>query len=135
MDKKTPAPPRVVEASVDGRLAPPGHMSPAEKGIWVSIVNSRPADWFQPEHEGMLTQYCRHRLNADSIFNQIQEMEQDWLKGDEGLDRYNKLSAMQERETRAMNALMRSMRLTQQSLYRADKAVKTQPGRKPWETK
>ena len=53
---------------------------------------------------------------------------------DEGLERWDKLHKLQDRETRNMNALMRSMRLTQQSLIRADKAVPSQKAKKPWES-
>ncbi|WP_256806563.1 hypothetical protein [Pseudomonas kurunegalensis] len=119
---------------VDNRLAPPFHLTPAQKAEWVQIVNARPADWFGPEHAAMLVQYCRHKVLSDLIAQQVEEFEPEWLLEDEGLKRFDKLGAMLERETRAMNALLRSMRLTQQSLVRADKAVATQKGRKPWQS-
>ncbi|WP_342622646.1 hypothetical protein [Pseudomonas alkylphenolica] len=119
---------------VDNRLAPPFQLTPAQKAEWVQIVNARPADWFGPEHASMLVQFCRHKVQSDLIAQQVEEFEPEWLLEDEGLKRFDKLGAMLERETRAMNALLRSMRLTQQSLVRADKAVATQKGRKPWQS-
>ncbi len=81
----------------------------------------------------MLAQYCRHKVQADLIAQQLEQFDPAWLVDDEGLKRFDKLGAMLERETRCMNALLRSMRLTQQSLLRADKAVTTTKGKKPWQ--
>ncbi|WP_313327006.1 hypothetical protein [Pseudomonas qingdaonensis] len=119
---------------VDNRLAPPRNLTPAQKAEWMQVVNARPADWFGPEHAAMLAQYCRHKVQADLIAQQLEEFLPEWLLEDEGLKRFDKLGGMLERETRAMNALLRSMRLTQQSLLRADKAVPSGgKGRKPWQ--
>lgn len=120
--------------SLSNRLAPPATLTGAQKACWVSVVNSKPAEWFGEEHGPMLAQYCRHKVQADLIAQQQENFDPAWLTDDEGLKRYDKLGAMMERETRAMNALLRSMRLTQQSLIRADKAVGNQgKGRKPWQ--
>ena len=118
---------------IDRRLAPAADLTAAQKAVWVSLVNARPADWFGDEHIGMLAQYCRHKVQSDLIAQQLEQFDPAWLVDDEGLKRFDKLGAMLERETRAMNALMRSMRLTQQSLVRADKAVQTSKGKKPWQ--
>lgn len=121
---------------IDRRIAPPRALTPAQKAEWVAIVNSRPADWFGEEHLGMLTQYCRHKAQSDLIAQQLEQFDPIWLADEDGLKRFDKLGAMLERETRAMNALLRSMRLTQQSLYNAksgNTASEKSKGRKPWE--
>ena len=118
---------------IDSRLSPPLHLTPAQKAEWVCVINSRPADWFGPENAAMLTQYCRHKVQADLIAQQLEAFDPGWLADDDGLKRFDKLGAMLERESRTINALLRSMRLTQQSLVRADKAVATTKGRKPWQ--
>ncbi len=118
---------------IDSRMAPPAGLTPAQKATWVTVVNARPADWFGPENAALLVQYCRHKVQSDILAQQLESFDPDWLLEDEGLKRYNKLSGMVERETRTMNALLRSMRLTQQSLVRADKAVPSAKGRKPWQ--
>lgn len=121
-------------SSLSVRLAPPADMTAAQKAVWVTVVNSKPADWFGEEHAPMLTQYCRHKVQADLIAQQHEAFDPAWLADDDGLKRYDKLGAMMERETRAMTALLRSMRLTQQSLIRAEKVVHPQgKGRKPWQ--
>ena len=92
----------------------------------------------------MLTQYVRHKASTDLIAQHLDSFDPSWLAGDErdsdegdtakfGLMRYNTLAAMLERETRTLNALDRSMRLTQQSKIRAEKVIKSQAGRKPWQ--
>lgn len=118
---------------VDSRLAPPASLTPAQKVAWVTVVNARPADWFGPENAALLVQYCRHKVQSDILAQQLEAFDPAWLLEDEGLKRYDQLSGMVERETRTMNALLRSMRLTQQSLVRADKSVPSAKGRKPWQ--
>ncbi len=121
-------------ARIDERLSPPADLTEAQRNIWVQVVNSRPADWFGIEHTGLLTQYCRHKVQADLLAAELEGFDPGWLKDTEGLRRYDKLSAMMDRESKAITMLLRSMRLTQQSLIRADKAVKSTRTRKPWET-
>ena len=121
---------------IDRRVPPPVSLTAAQKAEWVAIVNSRPADWFGDEHIGMLTQYCRHKVQSDLIAQQLEDFDPDWLVDEEGLKRFDKFGAMLERETRAMNALLRSMRLTQQSLYNAksgNTASQKSKGPRPWE--
>lgn len=117
---------------VNQRLAPPMLLTPAQKAEWVTVTNARPAEWFAPEHIAMLTQYVRHKTQADIVAQQIENFDLGWLADDDGMKRYDKLLAWLERETRTINALLRSMRLTQQSMIQPDKVVKTQ-GRKPWQ--
>jgi hypothetical protein len=97
------------------------------------MINARPAEWFGPEHAGMLAQYCRHKIQADLVAQQLQAFDPAWLADDDGLQRFDKLSAMQDRESKTITALLRSMRLTQQSMIRADKVVRNSIGRKPWQ--
>lgn len=121
---------------IDSRLSPPSNLTAAQKAEWVCVINSRPADWFGPENAAMLAQYCRHKIQADLIAQQLETFDPAWLADDDGLKRFDKLGAMLERETRCINALLRSMRLTQQSLYNAksaDTASKGSKGRKPWQ--
>lgn len=116
------------------RLAPAPNLTPAQKAVWVSVVNSKPADWFDESHGPMLAQYCRHKVTADLIAQQQEVFDPVWLTNDDGLKRFDKLAACLERETRSMIALMRTMRLTQQSLIRKDKTVQPQGReRKPWQ--
>jgi len=80
----------------------------------------------------MLVDYCRHVVKADVIDAQIKQFDPEWLNENDGLKRYDRLLAMAHRESQIINTLARSMRLTHQASYRADKAV-PKNGRKLWQ--
>ena len=76
---------------------------------------------------------------ARQLARKIAEFQPDWLDEPGGLERLDRLNAMLDREHRAVLALARSMRLTHQSQYAAQKAstlARQQPdgdARKPWD--
>src|SRR5690606_15281507 len=115
------------------RPEPPDELTDEEAADWRDVVNRLPPDWFPAETHGLLVQYCRHVVKARVIAGLIQEFDISWASTDEGLARYDKLTQMAEREGRALSSLATRMRLTQQSRYRADKAVDPKVPRKPWE--
>lgn len=96
---------------------------------WRAVTNRLPADWFPRETWPLLSQYCRHVVNARRVSQLVGQAEQR-KKLDIG--EYDKLLAMQEREGRAICALARAMRLTQQTSYDKSKKKPLQV-RKPWE--
>lgn len=111
-------------------------MTQGERTVWLATVNSKPADWFGSEHVPLLVNYCRHAARADLLNAQLAAFEPEWLKTDEGFRRFERLGKMFRDETTAINNLARAMRLTHQSLYRADKAATLSAGVKsdrPWE--
>lgn len=119
------------------RALPPAGLTPAQRVVWLETVNSKPSEWFGPEHVPMLEAYCRHVATARALAQQIEEFDPDWLKDDDGLKRYDRLLGMHVRETGRVNEFARAMRLTQQSIYRADKAAtlsKRGGVSKPWQT-
>ena len=126
------------------RPASPRDLTHEQAVEWRAIVNGMPADWFQRETHGLLSQYCRHVVAARRISEMImgfetelaRTVEQDGasklaitLAAAETLDR---LLKMQEREGRAMSSLATRMRLTQQTSYDKTKPrpIATKP---PWE--
>lgn len=119
------------------RLAPVAGLTQGERTVWLATVNSKPADWFGSEHVPILVNYCRHSARADLLNGQLQAFQPEWLETDEGFKRFERLSKLFRDETNAINVLARAMRLTHQSIYRADKAatiVAGGKGRKPWES-
>jgi hypothetical protein len=52
---------------------------------------------------------------AGLLAQQIAKFKPDWLKEPGGLERLDKLLQMADRETKALSACARSLRLTQQS--------------------
>lgn len=136
--RKSAASLAVVGSEIPGitRIPPPMTLSDGERAVWLATVNSKPAEWFGLEHVPLLVNYVRHVVAADVLDGQIRDFDPEWLKGDEGLSRYEKLRKIFRQETEAINRLARAMRLTHQSIYRADKAATLTDrarGRKPWE--
>ena len=114
------------------RLEPPYTLTDAEVVIWRMITAAMPSDHFAPSHIPLLTQLCRHVVASDRVSMLI-----------EAICKARKLSttelqsllATQSAESSAIVRIMRSLRLTPQSLYRAETAklrpLLTSP-RPPW---
>jgi len=119
------------------RLPAPLHLTDAEIGVWVDVVNDQPACAFTPTHIPLLEQYCRHVVQARIIADEILNFDRKWLADDEGLKRYDRLLGMQEREGRAASSLATRLRITRQATT-DPKTVGRANGRqarskKPWE--
>jgi hypothetical protein len=118
------------------RIRPPAHLTDAEVQVFNELVADQPATSFTQTHIPTIEMYCRHVVNGRILADEILNFDRSWLASDEGLKRYDKLLAMAERESRAANALARSLRITRQSLHpeTAGNAVKNHVrSRKPWE--
>lgn len=124
-DVATTAPVKVVP-----RPDAPYDLTDEQTDEWRAIVASLPADWFQRGNHALLSQYCRHVIAARRIAQLIEK-----FAGEPEIDlgAFADLLKQQERETRAINALLRSMRLTQQSVVRAETAKRPTQVTKPWE--
>lgn len=121
---------------VTQRLSPPIHLSDAEMAVWCEAVNDQPASSFTPTHAPLLEMYCRHIVQARILADELSNFERAWLADDDGLKRFDRLLAMNEREGRSASALARALRITRQSIDQQTVArtIKNQAkGRKPWE--
>jgi hypothetical protein len=96
-------------------LSPPPELSDAQKTVWFDVVGSLPDDWFTRAAHPILVAYCRHTCRARLLELQIAQFEAEWTGADDGLERLDRLLAVAERETRAMTACARALRLTPQS--------------------
>jgi hypothetical protein len=74
-----------------------------------------PAGWFGRESYPVLAAYCRHVCRARWLAQKIDEHAERFLKLEGGVQLLDKMFGMAEREGRAILALARSMRLTQQA--------------------
>lgn len=111
------------------RPQPPSDLTREQTEEWVAIVNRLPADWFPRETHPVLVSYVRHIVAARHIAQLIAKIEKASAVD---IDEYDKLLKLQERETRAITACARSMRLTQQSTYLPTKQ-KPGPVENPWD--
>jgi hypothetical protein len=118
------------------RLAPPLHLSEAERSVWVQCVDDQPAEAFTAVHEPLLELYCRHVVNSRVIAEEVAQFDRAWLADKDGLARYDRLLAMAEREGRAASSLATRLRITRQALHKvtAARMVMNMPREpKPWE--
>jgi hypothetical protein len=136
--RKSAAALSIIPAEALFRPKAPDHLTPLQANEWRAIVARMPPTWFSRETHGLLTAYVRHFANAKLVAEQIDAFETEWLRDAEGLERFDKLSRLLEREQRALSSLATRMRITQGSQLRADKAAsataKHPEGiRPPWE--
>jgi hypothetical protein len=97
---------------------------------WWAIVNRLPADWFPRETHGVLSQLCRHIVNARRVAQLIDaELQAEKLN----IDCYEQLLRMQAKESALIASLSTKLRITQQATVRAESARKPTLVRKPWE--
>ena len=117
MPRKSAAALSVVTPIQDHRPAVPDDMPEAQAIIWKGITNRLPHDWFRREHLELLRAYCQHAAIAQVIARRIEAFDPKWFAEDGGLERFDALSRVLDREHKAMLALARAMRLTHQSQY------------------
>ena len=133
--KKSLASLSVVPVPMDRMLPPPADLTPAQAELWSAVVATKPSDWFQADSLPLLTQYCKAVDGHRIVSAQVDEFDPEWLKTDEGLRRYERLLAMQDRQAKLSCSLATKMRLTQQSRYGArgaDRADARANGSRPW---
>jgi hypothetical protein len=135
--RKSAASLAVVAAMPGLRPEPPAELTPEQADVWRAVAATKPADWFGADTHPLLAGYCRHVAAARVLAGAIDAFAAPDLSTGEGLRRYGRLLAMRERETRAITALARSMRLTQQARYDA-RTANTAANRaggapRPWE--
>ena len=115
------------------RIAPPDSLTEREQGVWIDTAGSMPAHWFRPMHKPILASYCRHVAKSEKLASMVSQL----ISEPFDLAELDKLLAMAERETRAMTACARAMRITHQAQIQprgAGSATANQPkGLAPWE--
>ena len=104
------------------RPAPPADLTEAEATLWRTITETKPSDWFRPDTFELLAAYCRHAATHRVLDGQIAEFRPAWLTTADGLVAYGRLLGLRNAEVRVMLALATAMRITQQSVIRADAA-------------
>ncbi len=110
------------------RPDPPRELTPEQAEEWRGIVAALPVDWFSRAIWPLLCAYCRHVCNARQIAALIEAAHNGDLTDRKALMRFNRLLAMQERQSAALASLATRMRLTNQSRYTAGKAATAAKG-------
>jgi hypothetical protein len=129
----------VIDAGRRMPASPPPELTDAQATVWRDVVGSLPDGWFTRAAYPILVAYCRHVCRARLLEMQIAQFEPEWTRVDGGLERLDRLLAVAERETRAMMACARALRLTPQAQMHprtAGRAVSNLPiGPQPWDRK
>ncbi len=115
---------------------PPTELSDAQAAIWRDVVGSLPALWLKRAVYPIAVAYCRHATRARLLEMQVAQFEPEWTRVEGGLERFDRLLALCERETRAMIACARALRLrphAQMHPRTAGRAIDGLPvGPPPW---
>jgi hypothetical protein len=127
----------LVASEKSSRLMAPVHVSEAERGVWIEVVNDQPADAFSATHAPLLELYCRHIVQARVLADELTNFDRAWMADDEGLKRYDRLLGMAERESRAASSLATRLRITRQAVEHpatVGRGLRNQnKAKKPWE--
>ncbi len=127
------------------RITTPCYLTTAQAEVWSLVIGTKPLDWFASDTEPLLYAYCCAVVEHRELTKMINAFSKGAMKHQEStwaVERYEKLSKMQERQVRLLTSLATKMRLTQQSQYDAAKAARraapgaeNQPAGKtrPWE--
>ena len=114
------------------RPDPPGDLTSEQASEWRAIVGRMPADWFTRETHGLLVQYLNHWSDAKRLNKAVREIPEEYIMSKEHLV----LLKARDTESRAMMALARSLRLTNQSRYdpatASSRGKKSGDKRRPW---
>lgn len=99
------------------RLPAPYSLTDKEVEVWERIANSMPADHFAPGNASVLAQLCRHIAASDKVAMLVETIAR---KKPFDADAFAAMLRSQVAESVIINRLSRSMRLTQQALYRGE---------------
>ena len=91
-------------------------MPPDQAELWKRVVATKPADWFTADALPVLLQFCRHVSTAALLEARIVNAT------DDSIDKLDKLLALRDRESKAIQRLATALRLTPQSRIRPDTA-------------
>jgi hypothetical protein len=109
----------------------PYDLTDEEADEWRAIVTTMPADHFMRGNHALLGQYCRHIVAARRVAQLIESAakQPEFDRKEFGI-----LLRVQTAETGSIIRLLRSMRMTQQSVKRAE-TTKHPTGqmKKPWD--
>ena len=109
----------------------PEHLTQAQADVWRLVITSRAAELIPPESYPVLVEYCRAVVAADQVAEELDVFKPEWRKTDEGLRRWDKLLAMQDRLAGKIASLAVKLRITPSTRVHPEKAGTN--ARKGWE--
>jgi len=125
--------------TAEQRIAPaPAELSDAQAQVWRDVVSAMPEKWLHRAAYPILIAYCRHVCRARLLESMIGQFQPEWVRVEGGVERLNKLLAAAERETKAVVACARSLRISPSSAIQprtAGRLLQATPAGavKPWD--
>jgi hypothetical protein len=104
-------------AEVMWRPEAPDDLTVEQSEEWHAIVNTMPADHFMRGNYPLLAQLCRHIVSARRVAHLVERVANEQVLD---LKELSALLQLQAAESASITRLSRSMRLTQQSIMRAE---------------
>jgi len=117
------------------RQPPPETLDVVEAGIWASIMDSLPSDWFRPSDWPLLAAYCQTAVQYEKVTTELRDAPLT-LTADNGRIYRHPLLAIQHTAALRLAALAMKLRLCPNSRVRHDATAakgKQQPATKPWQ--
>ena len=105
------------------RPAAPAGLTEAGAAVWRDVDRAPCLRIGSREPMPILTAYVRHVCRVELLAQQVSQFDPAWIKAEGGLERLNRLLAMAERESKAVVAVGRALRLTPSSQYGHRKAA------------
>jgi hypothetical protein len=105
-------------------IEPPSDLSERETTIFREIVRSKPPDYFGAPHVALVANLARAYDAADRVWALLNSETIEALVEREGTTALGRLLAMYDRTCRLALSLATKLRLTHQSVYRAETAAR-----------
>ena len=105
--------------------APPAELSDPQACVWRDVMASLPATWLPRGGHAVLVEFCRRVCRSRLLEGEIARFDAEWINSAPlGLERLDKLLSAADRESRAIVALGRSLRLTPHSRQHSRSAAR-----------
>lgn len=117
-------------------LEPPADLSEEQALVWVSVVATKPIEWWDAGSTPLLAQYCRATVESVRVGEMVDAVSRRLVHGDNCLGDYKELRKIQAGLSAELTSLATKMRLSQQSRYQAKSANTANDkahGRRPWQ--
>src|SRR5262245_61665835 len=105
----------VVDVADPMPASPPAELSDAQAQVWRDAVGSMRGGWLQRGAHAILVEYTRHVCRARLLEQEIAHFDREWIAAPGGLERLDRLLAAADRESKAVVACARALRLTPQA--------------------
>lgn len=115
---------------------PPTNLTGDQGELWRMVMASPAGDMITQDAFPVLSEYCRCITFADTVAVELNKFDPSWAIEDDGLERWNRLLAMQDRLSGRISSLATKLRITPQTRVwkqTAGSIANKSAKRKPWQ--